>query len=116
MRHVFTRFLCTCAVLMVLPVAGMAQAEPPLTEIADLVHGQEVTLQGVVHRITDEDEFILADASGRVPVYVGPNSVPATMGEAITVVGHVDDDGLREIYARLIIRADGSKVPLSHRY
>lgn len=97
------------------PVAK-AGADAPLTGIAALVPGQEVTLRGVVLRITDEDEFILSDASGRVPVYVGPNRVPAKVGETITIKGRVDDDGPREIYARLIIRADGTEVALSQRY
>ncbi|WP_439137252.1 NirD/YgiW/YdeI family stress tolerance protein [Roseicyclus sp.] len=85
-------------------------------KIAALAPGQEVTLRGVVLRITDEDEFILSDASGQIPVYVGPNMVPATQGETITVSGRVDDDFPREIYATLIIRADGTQVPLPHRY
>lgn len=96
--------------------ALMATTLPPATEIAALVRGQKVTLHGVVQRITDEDEFILSDASGRIPVYVGPNAVPATQGETLTVVGRVDDDGVHEIYATLIIRADGTKVVLDHRY
>lgn len=85
-------------------------------KIASLAPGQQVTLRGVVLRITDEDEFILSDASGQIPVYVGPNMVPAAQGETITVSGRVDDDFPREIYATLIIRADGTQVPLSHRY
>lgn len=36
--------------------------------------------------------------------------------EAITVSGRVDDGGLREVYARLIIRADGNQEALSHSY
>ena len=90
----------------------MAQSQ----KIAGLLPGQEVTLRGVVLRITDEDEFILSDASGQIPVYVGPNMVPAAQGETITVAGRVDDDFPREIYATLIIRADGTQLPLSHRY
>ena len=88
----------------------------PSQKIAGLLPGQEVTLRGVVLRIMDEDEFILSDASGQIPVYVGPNMVPAAQGETITVSGRVDDDFPREIYATLIIRADGTQVPLSHRY
>lgn len=97
------------------PVA-LAQADAQRTEIAALMRGQMVELHGMVERITDEDEFILSDASGRVRVYVGPNIVPATEGEAITVFGRVDDDGLIEIYASRIIRADGTEVALPHRY
>ena len=84
-------------------------------KIATIAPGQAVTLRGVVARITDEDEFILADPSGQIRVYVGPNMVPAAPGETITVSGRVDDDFPLEIYATLIIRADGTQVPLSHR-
>lgn len=104
------------AALMAGAPAALAQADAQLTEIAALVRGQMVELRGTVARITDEDEFILSDASGQVRVYVGPNLVPATEGEAITVFGRVDDDGPLEIYANRIIRADGTEVALPHRY
>lgn len=116
MHHASLRALILCAALASTPLAATAQADPPVTEIAALVPGQAVTLRGVVQRITDEDEFILSDASGRVPVYVGPNLVPATTGETITVIGRVDDDGPREIYATRIIRADGTEVALRQDY
>ena len=100
-----------------LVAAGPSKGEMAQTQkIATVAPGQMVTLRGVVLRITDEDEFILSDASGQIPVYVGPNMVPAAQGETITVSGHVDDDLPREVYATLIIRADGTQVPLSHRY
>lgn len=96
--------------------AALAQADTQLTTIAALTRGQFVELRGTVARITDEDEFILSDASGQVQVYVGPNVVPATEGEAITVFGRVDDDGPLEIYASRIIRADGTEVALPQSY
>jgi uncharacterized protein YdeI (BOF family) len=84
--------------------------------VSTLAPGQTVTLAGTVERITDEDEFLLRDATGTVLVYVGPNLVPAQTGESITVSGFVDDDGPLEIYATAITRADGTRVELSHRY
>jgi uncharacterized protein YdeI (BOF family) len=86
------------------------------TRIADLVRNTNVTVVGTVDRLTDEDEFILADASGSVRVYVGPNFVPVNPGDAVTVRGFVDDDFRLEIYAREIVRPDGSTVTFDHRY
>ena len=87
-----------------------------VTRIADLVRNTNVTVAGTVSRLTDEDEFVLADASGSVRVYVGPNWVPVNPGDAVTVRGFVDSDLRLEIYAREIVRPDGSTVRLEHRY
>lgn len=84
--------------------------------IADLAQGQIVTLLGTVDRITDDDEFLLRDATGAVAVYVGPNPIPAAVGDRVTVIGVVDDDGPIEIYATTIVLADGTEVALSNRY
>jgi uncharacterized protein YdeI (BOF family) len=62
-----------------------------ITPIGDLRRGTMVSVRGTVEKITDEDEFRLADESGNVRVYVGPNWVPADVGESITVRGFVDD-------------------------
>ncbi|MEE4346495.1 MAG: NirD/YgiW/YdeI family stress tolerance protein [Paracoccaceae bacterium] len=89
----------------------------PITTIADAKRGTTVTVQGTVERITDEDEFRLADASGQIRIYVGPNWVPADVGEKVTVNGFVDDDpGPREIYARSLTRAGGSVITFSYNY
>lgn len=97
--------------------ATAAVASGPITPIGDLQRGSMVTVQGTVERITDEDEFRLADASGTVRVYVGPNWVPANVGEAVTVDGFVDDDlGPLEIYARSLTRADGTVITFDRRY
>jgi uncharacterized protein YdeI (BOF family) len=87
-----------------------------VTAIGDLVGYTNVTVVGTVQRLTDEDEFILADPSGTVRVYVGPNFVPVNPGDAVTVRGFVDRELRLEIYAREIVRADGSTVTLEHRY
>jgi uncharacterized protein YdeI (BOF family) len=98
-------------------LASAALASGPVTPIGDLQRGSMVTVQGTVERITDEDEFRLADASGSVRVYVGPNWVPANVGEAVTVDGFVDDDlGPLEIYARSLTRADGTVVTFDRPY
>ena len=92
-------------------------AAEPITAVADAQRGTMVTVQGTVERITDEDEFRLADATGSIRVYVGPNWVPADAGETVTVNGFVDDDmGPREIYARSLTRADGSVITFDRRY
>ncbi|TQV83110.1 NirD/YgiW/YdeI family stress tolerance protein [Denitrobaculum tricleocarpae] len=94
-----------------------ASASGSITPIDDLQRGTMVTVQGTVERITDEDEFRLADATGSVRIYVGPNWVPADVGEAVTVKGFVDDDlGPLEIYARNLTRADGSVITFDRRY
>ena len=95
-------------------VAGPALAGT--TPVAELKRDSVATVAGTVDRITDEDEFVLADPTGQVRVYVGPTIVPVRPGEAITVTGMVDD-GLRlEIYAREIVRADGTTFTFDHRY
>lgn len=98
-------------------LATTAFASSPVTSIADLQRGTMVTVAGTVERITDEDEFRLTDTTGTVRVYVGPNWVPANVGEPVTVEGFVDDGfGPFEIYARSLTRADGTVVAFSHRY
>lgn len=101
--------------------AAVALAAGPVvastgTPIAELARGSFVTVAGTVDRLTDEDEFVLADPTGQVRVYVGPTFVPVRPGEDVTVTGLVDD-GLRlEIYAREIVRADGTTFTFDHRY
>ena len=89
-----------------------------ITPIADAQRGTMVTVQGTVERITDEDEFRLADSSGNIRIYVGPNWVPAEVGETVNVNGFVDDDLItpREIYARSLTRADGTVITFERRY
>lgn len=100
---------------LALPILAATEGDAGAT-VSTLIPGQQVTLAGTVDRITDEDEFLLRDATGTVLVYVGPNLVPATEGEQVTVSGRVDDDGPLEIYATTILRADGTRVALPHAY
>jgi uncharacterized protein YdeI (BOF family) len=109
------KLLVSTLILALAP--SFALAAERITAIADAERGTMVTVQGTVERITDEDEFRLADASGSIRVYVGPNWVPAATGESVTVHGFVDDDlGPRELYARTLTRADGSVVTFERRY
>ena len=105
----------TAGVLTALLAAVPAAAET-ITPIGDVQRGTAVTVQGTVERILDEDEFRLADASGRIDVYIGPNMVPANVGDEVTVRGIVDDDLRRDIYAREMVLPDGSTVTFDLRY
>lgn len=108
--------LLTLAALCAVLSAPAALANT-ITPVADAQRGTMVTVQGTVERITDEDEFRLVDASGTIRVYVGPNWVPADVGESVIVNGFVDDDpGPREIYARSLTRADGTVITFDRRY
>lgn len=108
-------FAATTVCIALFGSAAFAQA--PLTPIGELQRGSMVSVQGIVERITDEDEFRLADDTGTVRVYVGPNWVPAAVGEEVTVDGFVDDDfGPLEIYARSLTRADGTQITFDRRY
>ena len=89
-----------------------------VTKIGDLERGAQVTLRGEVTRILDEDEFRLRDETGSVRVYVGwRNRVMVDVGETVTVTGIVDDDLIAafrpEVYARTIVRADGTAITLN---
>lgn len=87
-----------------------------VTPIAEVQRGTMVTVAGTVERILDTDEFRLADDSGSIRIYVGPNWVPAEIGESVSVRGFVDDGLSREIYARELTRADGTVVTFEHSY
>lgn len=108
--------LAIASVFMALS-AGVAWAAGELTPLNELKRGTMVTVEGTVERITDEDEFRLTDKSGSVRVYVGPNWVPADVGENVTVNGFVDDGlGPLEIYARSLTKADGTVISFDRRY
>jgi uncharacterized protein YdeI (BOF family) len=76
-----------------------------------------VLIQGEVTRITDTDEFRIADDSGSVRVYIGwRNQMPVQSGDRVAVVGIVDSEGpgglFREVYAYTITTPDGRVVQL----
>ena len=103
------------AAMLALVAASLAAA--PLTAISQIRPGMAVTLTGTVDGITDTDTFRLADPSGSIRIYVGPNVVPALPGERVTVEGVVDDSfGPREVYARQLVRENGEVVTFSHSY
>ena len=107
--------LVLASVFALAPFATLAATQ--ITPIADVQRGMSVTIQGTVDRILDSDEFRIADATGNLRVYVGPNVVPADVGETVTISGIMDDEIIRpELYAREIVRADGTVIELSHSY
>lgn len=81
--------------------------------IADIRRGTMVSVAGVVERVSDEDEFVIRDASGAIPVWTGQTFFAVQPGERVVVNGFVDDDLLLEIYAQEIIKQDGSVVTIS---
>ncbi len=98
------------------PVHAKAE-ERKFDRVADVKRGDRVILRGEVARITDEDEFILADESGRIRVYIGwKNDLPVKRGETVIVEGRADDDAIfgtrPEIYARTLELANGERVTL----
>ena len=109
------RHIVAAVFLLAVATPGAALADR-VTPIAEAQRGTMVTVAGTIDRILDQDEFRLTDESGSIAVYVGPNWVPADVGEAVTVRGFVDDGWIREIYARELIDADGSVVHFDHRY
>ena len=88
-----------------------------ITPLGDVKRGSMITVQGNVEKILDTDEFRLVDQTGSIRVYVGPNWVPAQVGETVSVFGYVDD-GIRpmELYAQKLTKADGSVVQFALRY
>lgn len=97
--------------------APATTAASPMIRIADVRRGQAVVLRGEVRRIRDSDEFILADQSGSIEVYIGwQNEMPVTQGQTVTVHGRADDSsfpGFRpDIYASRIELPGGQVVEL----
>lgn len=83
-----------------------------VTAIGDLQRNSFVTVRGTVERVTDEDEFLIADSSGSVRVWTANSFFTVDPGESVVVQGFVDDDVLLEIYAQEITRADGTVVTI----
>lgn len=111
-----TLCILTAVVLMPLAWAEVAESET-ITPIGEAKRGTLVTLSGEVERILDTDEFRLADETGSIRVYVGPNWVPAEVGELVTVHGFVDRGlGPLELYARTLTNQEGQVFSFEHRY
>jgi uncharacterized protein YdeI (BOF family) len=90
-----------------------ASAEAPaVTPIGDVVKNSMVTVSGTVQRITDEDEFVVADSTGSITVWTGSQFFTVDQGESVVVTGFIDDDLIIEIYAQEITRADGTVVTI----
>jgi uncharacterized protein YdeI (BOF family) len=110
----------TAAGIAALAMAAMlaqAAAAQDLTNIAELRRGMAASVQGVVDRLSDDDEFRIADDTGAVRVYIGPNPMPVAVGDTVTVHGMMDDDiGRLELYARQIVLADGTIILLRQDY
>lgn len=92
--------------------AALAEVVP----VGELRRSMAATVEGTVERITDEDEFVLADTTGQIRVYIGPNPMPVRIGDSVSVAGFVDDDLRLELYADTITLADGRVVSLPRRY
>jgi uncharacterized protein YdeI (BOF family) len=100
------------------PGSSSQVAEKPVTPIKEVHRGQHVLLAGTVARLSDSDEFVLEDESGRIKIYIGwKNRMPVAKGDSVKVWGVADDDtfpGFRpEIYAYRIQLASGKTIDLS---
>jgi hypothetical protein len=73
---------------LAIALPGIALAET--TAVQDLCRGMPATVDGVVGHITD-DEFLLADDTGSILVYIGPNPMPVRAGDHIRVAGAVPE-------------------------
>ena len=90
----------------------------------------EITIEGVVTKVSWMNPHIsiyldAVDANGNVTNWIMPTAAPGiagrngmtaetlTVGEKVTVVGWPARDGTNTMRARLLILADGSKIPLS---
>lgn len=92
--------------------ANPVPAPEGFVPIGDLQRNTFVTVQGTVERVTDEDEFLIADQSGSVRVWTANSFFTVEPGESVTVQGFVDDDVFLEIYAQEITRADGTVLTI----
>jgi uncharacterized protein YdeI (BOF family) len=92
--------------------AASSPASSDVTPIGSLVRNTFVTVEGTVQRVTDEDEFVVADSTGSIKVWTGTTFGAVAPGERVLVRGFVDDDLLIEIYAQEIVKEDGTVLEL----
>lgn len=80
--------------------------------IGSLRRGSVQTVAGTVERITDEDEFILNDGTGRIKVdgnLANDRRLAVPQNQTVTVTGKIDNDDF-ELEALRITQADGTIV------
>ncbi len=102
----------------VLPVANAEDKPDANIQTIDSLKAETiVTVKGTVERIADEDEFILSDETGSIQIYIGPNTMPVSVGDVVTVKGMFDHDVVkREIYAHELTDKDGNVTTFERRY
>lgn len=93
------------------PIPGIDDRE--LTPIEELQVNTMVHVSGEVTRVTDEDEFILADSTGEIKVFTSSRFFVAEPGERVVVRAFVDDGLVRELYAQEVFHEDGSVTSIS---
>lgn len=85
-----------------------------VTEIGSLQRNTRVVIEGVVARASEEDEFVLQDATGSVQVYTGTSFFVAEPGEKVRVSGFVDESLVLEVYAQEVFHSDGRVTKISY--
>ena len=119
MKNTIFPFIGLLLIVWGIAAVGHGTASPEtVTKIGEVTRGASVTLKGEVTRILDEDEFRLKDETGSIRIYIGwRNRVMVNVGETVTVKGVVDDDLVSafrpEVYAKELIREDGTRVRLN---
>jgi uncharacterized protein YdeI (BOF family) len=83
--------------------------------IGDITRNTPVFIRGVVEEVSDEDEFVIQDATGSVRVWTGATFFTVSLGEEVSVRGFVDDGLLLEVYAQEITRSDGTVLTIDLR-
>lgn len=119
-NRIFSAFVLAISLICfaVLPGANAQdKGEVSIQTIDSLKAETIVTVKGTVERIRDEDEFILKDETGSIQIYIGPNTMPVSLGDEVTVKGMFDNDVVkREIYAHELTDVDGNVTTFERRY
>ena len=85
-----------------------------VSSIGGLVRNTMVTIKGNVTRASEEDEFIIQDATGSVQVYTGRTLFTVSVGDVVSVTGLVDESAQLEVYADEITFEDGTVLKVKH--
>lgn len=115
------RLLLAGIAVLALSTAACAQTvgDTGIQDIGNVRRGAFVGVRGEIIRFRDYDELRIQDATGRIDVYLGERGIsqpPFRVGDAITVLGWVDDDFFqipKEIYASEIILEDGTTIRIT---